>query len=85
MYFKSRFRNFHQVFAFSRASRPRSNSVPAGVSHHDQLPSSFSHLYRDNKTASQPFTLGLATQVWIFFYIILFFSLHTRTRLLGMG
>ena len=46
-----------------RASRPRSNSVPAGVAHHEQLPSSFSHLYRDNKAASQPFTLGLATQV----------------------
>ena len=50
-----------------RASRPRSNSVPAaaGVSHSTELPSSFSHLYRDSKAASQPFTLGLATQVCV--------------------
>ena len=50
----------------SRASRPRprSHSVPAGVGHTTEpLPSSFSHLYRDRGHSSQPFQLGLATQV----------------------
>ena len=50
----------------SRASRPRprSHSVPAGVGRTTEpLPSSFSHLYRDRGHSSQPFQLGLATQV----------------------
>ena len=49
-----------------RAARPRSRSqsFPAEASQVDTLPPSFSHLYRgQNKASSQPFQLGIATQV----------------------
>ena len=46
----------------SRASRPRTRSASV-PSENPRLPASFSHLYRGPMASSQPFQLGLATQV----------------------
>ena len=53
-------RGSNEILYLSRASRPRSRSQSIPASRFEQLPPSFSHLYRRH---SQPFTLGQQAQV----------------------